>query len=304
MLAAGDTAQELDQFPAGDTQDVGDDLGRKGVAFHAGDLQRLLQDGRQAADAPADDRLHTDWQRFPVNDAILRPAPKLVLNESPALLHVVQQLYGKEGMTARALEQLGAEGFGQPIGFAVQQRIDKCPVHLGCRLAQADLDVAVTAHEHLQQRRERVRFCLFVAVAGDGARIHFTAAVAPQEQNTAAGQPHHGVEKERCGCMIDPLQVVDQQQQRLAFRKRAQELSVLLKQPALRRFLWLHRSLRQRVELNPATVGSDGMREDALLQTRAGHENIDQIWALLEQHLGGVRQQCPEPARLIPAEQG
>ena len=65
------------------------------------------------------------------------------------------------------------------------------------------------------------------------AGLNFAAPERAQKQNAAAGQAPGHVEEQICRGAVDPLEIVEQQEQRLPPRERTQHLGILLEQPAL-----------------------------------------------------------------------
>jgi hypothetical protein len=130
-------------------------------------------------------------------------------------------------------EQGVPERVVQAVGFGVEQGIQEAPALRLFRLVQVDPDVPKAAFELGQQQRQRV-----LAAAG-AAHSHIFRPVGPYDQDACPGvaQALAQVKEQSAGGEIDPVQIVQDQEQRLLRRQHSQHVAVLLVDAALLRAL-------------------------------------------------------------------
>lgn len=77
---------------------LGHHLRGKKFTLNVGYRQQLLLAGVQPVDTLVNHRFHPHRQATPIQSPALDPLSRLVLHQAAALLHVTQQLDGKQGM--------------------------------------------------------------------------------------------------------------------------------------------------------------------------------------------------------------
>ena len=239
-------------------------------------------------DAPRDHRFHPRRQLVPVQRPSFDPSPVAVAAYLSAQLHPAQQLDGKERVAGGAPVEHGAEFAAQLVGFTVDQR-----GHEGGPFAlhQIDLNVAHGGLQFANHVQQGVGLTL-------PAETGLFRAIGTYEQDLATRYSPRQVKEQVNRARVDPLHVVEDQQQGPALSQGAEGLRQLIKQSRLLH-AQLGRSLLQLLQQPFETfqpVQSDpAMRVGQGQQRPAGQEAVDQIRALLDQGVDHSGQPLPQP---------
>src|SRR5688572_7132398 len=161
--------------------------------------------------------------------------------------------------------ELPAKSLAELVGARVDQRVDELTC-LGARLvAEHDQQIAVMALELRDDPRQRM--ARIAAVDRD-----FLRAISADDQDPAALDPPREMEQQARRGFVDPVQVVEYQDQRASLRELDENGGDLLEDPSLvgdRRRRWLGLGLNRRVPLEPATLAL-ARDDDARLGRKAG----------------------------------
>lgn len=235
----------------------------------------------------SDDGFHPRRQNVPVKLRAGHPTAVFIPDQIAALLQAAQQLGGEEGVAAGLAQQLAAELLVQPVGFAIQQGVDKRPSR---RPAQIDLIGTEDPLQFVDDADQRMRLPV--------VRLrHVPRPVRAQNQDARPVQLLPQMKEQIERTAVDPLQIIHQQQQRPFARQRRQQSRKLHKKVGLRqrrgRCIGLHqlRQLRQPGHLVRRSAADSDLCPRQ--QRRGGDKAIQQGTAVLHQRLGHLRQRIP-----------
>ncbi len=216
-------AQKLDQLPDLFFLDPGDHLGREFFTLDTGDRQDLPQFFIEPLNALFDDGVHARRERVPIQIRALHPSAILIPDQGPAFLHVPEQFNGKERMSFGLAVKRFAEGTAKPVGLGVDEVIHEST---GFRFADLDLDLSEIAFEFVKDRLEGMT--LLSSAESDLRRPKSSEDQDPVPRNPAAQM------KEQAGrAGINPLEVVQDQEQRLFLGQILKHPGVLFQEIAL-----------------------------------------------------------------------
>ena len=153
----------------------------------------------------------------------LDPFAVCIAHQVSPRLQAVQQLDGEEGMAGSLPVERIAKGTIQPVGFAIDERVHKAAA---VGLVEPHVDLAKGALQFVDQRVQRMSFA--AATQGD-----FGRTVDADQQDALPLEMTTQMEEQADRTGIHPLQIVDDQQQRLATGQALQNTCVLGEEVAL-----------------------------------------------------------------------
>jgi hypothetical protein len=124
-----------------------------------------------------------------------------VFDYIPALLHATQQLDGKQGMAAREQAKHLPELASQPVGLAIQNRINKSTTF---SLIDIYLNVAVLTLKLVDYRLEGMPFA-------SPAQGDFFWSISAQYQDAATCQMPAQMEEQADRAKVCPLEIINDQ---------------------------------------------------------------------------------------------
>ena len=216
-------AQKLDQLPDFFFLNPGDHLGRKFFAFDAGDRQNLPQFFIEPLNALFDDGVHARRERVPIQVRALHPSAILIPDQSPAFLHVPKQFNRKERMSfGLAVERL-PEFMAKPVGLSIDKIIHELT---GFRFSNFDLDLPKIPFEFVKDRLEGMTFL-------SSAESDLCRPKSPEDKDPVPLNPAAQMKEQAGRAGINPLEVVQNEKQRLFFGQILQHSGVLFQKIAL-----------------------------------------------------------------------
>ncbi len=299
--------QLLHQLPLVLLQHPCQDSGCELLAFHTRYGEDFAQIVVQPGEAFLEHALHPGRQRLPVKCRSRDPVPITILHQISPRLHFPQYLDGEQGVPGGVLEQGVPKAFVQMIWFGVQPGIDKMPGLRVVNRSQVYADVTVPAFE-LTQCLCQWMTLLFSrnGILWRGpqmARYQLFRAVCTGDQDPAFAQSPAKVEQQAGGSGVHPLQVIQDEQQRMCFCDVVQHVGDLLEEARLLRLVCLARVVQNMLFqfVQPRSTVRYGYSR-ALQQCVTWQKGWDQLGTAPQQSLDRERDSLPESQRMLATD--
>lgn len=228
-------AEATDDLARVFAQHVGEHLGGELLALDGGGVDGGAAVLWQPANALRDDGFDASRQGVPVERRPFDPASRRISLQIASFLQAAQQFNGEEGLPFGMSEQGASKVGAQPIGFAIQERVDKLLSWHACEVHLHFAEGATELVNHWVQGMP-------LAVAANG---HIIGSVGAENEDAAAGEASAEVKEEVDRTAVEPLEVIQHEQQGVLDSHRAHDAGVLLEDLGLLHLGWAFRYLQE-----------------------------------------------------------